>query len=174
MRKEFKDKRKIFDKAVQKAKRSYLKEQQVELETLIYTNQNSFWKKMGKVGIGQERKKNIPFEILLEDGTVCRDADIVLQKWKSSFEALLNPLDADTTTSVEDKSPMSEVNTESVLNTSITREEVIKAMNAMKNNKSSGIDDLPAEVLKNSILIDLLTVLFKKYFDTGITPDIWK
>ena len=35
LRKEFKDKRKIFVKAVQKAKRSYLKEQQVELETVI-------------------------------------------------------------------------------------------------------------------------------------------
>ena len=90
-------------RAVQKAKRSYLKEQQVELETLINTNQNSVWKKVWKVGKGQERKKNIPFEILLEDGAVCRDADIVLQKWKSSFEALSNPLDADTTSSVDDK-----------------------------------------------------------------------
>ena len=85
---------------------------------------------------------------------------------------MLNPLD--TTTSVDDKPPISEGNTESVLNTSITREEVINAMNAMKNNKSSGIDDLPAEVLKNSILTDLLTGLFKKCFETGITPDIWK
>ena len=84
---------------------------------------------MWKVGKGQERKQNIPFEILLEDGTFCRDADIVLQKWKSSFEALSNPLDADTTSSADDKPTISEGNTGSVLNSSKTREEVITAMN---------------------------------------------
>lgn len=48
----------------------------------------------------------------------------------------------------------------------------VKAMNAMKNNKFAGIDNLPAEVIKNNRLADLLTVLFKNYFVLGITPDI--
>ena len=43
LRKEFKDKGQMIVRAVQKAKRSYLKEQQVELLTLINTNQNSFF-----------------------------------------------------------------------------------------------------------------------------------
>ena len=47
-------------------------------------------------------------------------------------------------------------------------------MNAMKNHKSDGVDNLPAEAIKNNRLADLLTVLFKKSFDLGITPDIWK
>ena len=31
-----------------------------------------------------------------------------------------------------------------------------------------------AFLIKNNRLADLLTVLFKKCFDLGITPDIWK
>ena len=42
------------------------------------------------------------------------------------------------------------------MNASITREKVVKAMKTIKNNTSSGIDDLPAEVLKNNRLINLL------------------
>ena len=90
--KEFKDKRKLFDRAVQMAKRKSLKEQQLELENLITTDQNSFWKKIGKIGKGQERRRDIPMEILLDNGTVCKDIDMVLEKWKSSYENLLNPV----------------------------------------------------------------------------------
>ena len=41
-----------------------------------------------------------------------------------------------------------ESNPELDMNASITREEVVKAMNAMKNNKSAGIDNLLADVIK--------------------------
>ena len=58
------------------AKRKYLKEQQLELENLITTNQNGFWKKIGKIGIGQERRRDIPMEISLDNGTICRDIDM--------------------------------------------------------------------------------------------------
>ena len=65
-------------------------------------------------------------------------------------------------------------NAELDMNASITRDVVVKAMNAMKNNKSSGIDNLPDEVIKSKRLGDMLTVLFIKCLDLGITPDIWK
>lgn len=92
LRKEFKDKRKLFDRAVQMSKRKYLKEQQLELENLLTINQNSFWKKIGKIGIGQERRRDISMDILLDNGTVCKDIGMVLEKWKSSYENLLNPV----------------------------------------------------------------------------------
>ena len=43
----------------------------------------------------------------------------------------------------------------------------------MKNNKACGIDELPAKLLKNDKLTNVLTVLFNKYFDSGLVPDIW-
>ena len=156
------------------AKRKYLKEQQLELENLITTSQNNLWKKIGKISRGQERRREIPMEILLDNGTVCKDIDMVLERWKSSCENLLNPIgEVSCPNKVNHLVPI-ESNPELDMNASITREEVIKAMKAMKNNKSAGIDNLPVEVIKNNRLADLLTVLFKKCFDLGITPDIWK
>ena len=60
------------------------------------------------------------------------------------------------------------------MNSVITRDEVIKAVNSIKTNKTSGIDNVSAEVLKNSALSDIVTVLFNKCFRYGIVPDTWK
>lgn len=174
LRKEFKDKRKIFDTAVQKAKRKFLKDKQVELENLVNANQNGFWKRIGKIGIGQERKKDIPMEIVLEDGKVSNNVNTVLEKWQSAFQDLLNPIQDDNDPSQVDSLSVSNEDMELDMNASISRDEVVKAMHAMKNNKSSGIDELPAEVLKHERLVNLLRVLFEKCFNYGITPDIWK
>ena len=46
-------------------------------------------------------------------------------------------------------------------------------MRSMKKNKAYGVDDLPAEVIKNDNLIYFLTVLFNKCFEAGMTPEIW-
>ena len=60
------------------------------------------------------------------------------------------------------------------MNSVITRDKVIKAVNSMKNNKASGINNIPAEVWKNSALSDIITVLFNQCFCYGIVPDTWK
>ena len=91
-RNRFKEKRKLFDKEVQGAKRKYWKQQQTELGNITDCNQRDFWKKIGKVDIGQERNKMIPKEIVLEDGSLSANADIVLEKWRDSFCELLNPV----------------------------------------------------------------------------------
>ena len=93
--------------------------------------------------------------------------EIVLRK-------LLNPVGKVSCPNNVNHSVSIDSNPELDMTASVTREEVVKAMNAMKNNTSAGIDNLPAAVIKNSRLVDLLTVLFKKCFDLGITPDIWK
>ena len=56
-----------------------------------------------------------------------------------------------------------------ILNTSILRAEVEKAVySAKKNWKSTGFDKIPSEVLKFPIMIDVLHSLFNMCFDTGI------
>jgi hypothetical protein len=37
-----------------------------------------FWKNIGKIGVGSERQKSIPMEVVLEDGSICTDTDIII------------------------------------------------------------------------------------------------
>lgn len=83
--------RKKFNREYQKAKRSHLKIKQNELENLVAENNQQFWKEIGKIGIGKERRKVIPMEIVTSDGSINGDTSVVLETWKDSFRRLLNP-----------------------------------------------------------------------------------
>ena len=65
---EFLRQRKVFNREVQKAKRKFWKQKQIEIEQLETSDQKSFWKEIGKIGVGQERKKEIPCEVKLSNG----------------------------------------------------------------------------------------------------------
>ena len=173
-RQAFKHKRKIFDKEVQRSKRKYVKEKQIKIEQLASSDQQEFWKKIGKVGIGQERQKLIPLEVILEGGSISKSSDVVMNKWKTSFSDLLNPIFHTGATEEGTLRDNAVLNFDHDMNSVITRDEVIKAVNSMKNNKASCIDNIPAEVWKNSALSDIITVLFNKCFCYGIVPDTWK
>ena len=106
-----------------------MREQQHEIEHLKNNDQQEFWKKIGKVGIGQERQKLIPMEVLLEDGSVSKSADVVMNKWKTSLYELLNPnitADENDEAILKDKS---DLNFEQDINIVITRDEVVKVVN---------------------------------------------
>ena len=49
-----------------------------------------FWKNIGKIGVGSERQKTIPIEVVLEDGSIYYDTIIISNKLKTSYENLLN------------------------------------------------------------------------------------
>ena len=67
----------MFNREVQKAKRRFWKKKQVEIEQLETSDQKSFWKEIGRIGIGQERKKDIPTEVKLANGEVrCKPEDV--------------------------------------------------------------------------------------------------
>ncbi|CAC5370484.1 unnamed protein product [Mytilus coruscus] len=63
---------------------------QEELCAVQNGNPLEFWKKIGRIGVGNERQKSIPMEVLQDDGSICTDTDVVLNKWKISFDNLLN------------------------------------------------------------------------------------
>ena len=56
-------------------------------------NPNAFWKTIGRTGVRDNRKKGIPLEITVinDDGEVCKDRNLVFDKWKTDFSDLLNP-----------------------------------------------------------------------------------
>ncbi|CAG2184688.1 unnamed protein product [Mytilus edulis] len=91
LRKDFVDKRKDFDKLTQKYKRQYWYRCQEELVNFSDNDTNQFWRRIGQIGIGNERQMRIPNEVTLDDGTISNNLETVLNKWKSSFHSLLNP-----------------------------------------------------------------------------------
>ena len=168
----FNEKRKLFDRTVQREKGKYWFERQSELETLTEDDSREFWKKIGRTGVGEERKKIIPMEIYNDEGEIIRDKNEVMKKWKNDFQTLLNPIESEGS-EILDSTDLDEDN-DYYLNSLISSQEVVNAMKAMKRNKAFGADGLPAEVLKGACLTELLVAMFNKCFSTGITPEAWK
>ena len=83
--------RKYFSKEIQKTKRLFWKRKQTELENLESNNPKMFWKEIGKLDIGKDRRQFIPMEVMLPNGEVSTNED-VLHVWKNGFNSLLNPV----------------------------------------------------------------------------------
>ncbi|VDI00507.1 Hypothetical predicted protein [Mytilus galloprovincialis] len=158
--------RKIFDKINRKFKRKYQIQKENELhEKLKSTNKREFWKSIGKLGIANERKNQIPWEVVDSDGNINTDEKIVLNKWKSDFETLFsNNLNATTPEYSAENDQMDLSN----LNCAFTREEIVIAVEQAKLRKAAGCDEIPAEVLKNEIAIELLYVICNGCFELVI------
>ena len=169
------EKRKNFDKCVQHRKRLYWKEQQTEI---LNASENSsiFWKTIGKTGIGNERNKTIPTEVINENGVTSTSHEAVLQKWKSDFSKLYNGSNySDVQNGFGDdtqSTPMHEYN--DMLNGGISILEVRKAVKSLNKNKSPGYDNIPAEVIQSDTCIGFLHRLFCVCFETGTIPEAWE
>ena len=83
--------RNAFDKMLRKAKRNYQLSEQQSLRDKLYNTENprEFWTEIGKIGMANDRKSRIPFEVSDQDG-IKTDRDSVLGKWKSDYEHLYN------------------------------------------------------------------------------------
>ncbi len=163
---------KDFDRACQSAKRRHWRAQQEELLSLQSGDTGLFWKTIGKIGVGQNRRQQIPMEVVNDAGEVTRDPEEVLDRWKCDFEQLLNPARA------ADPPPQTtpdavERDVES-LNGHIERSEVVRALRLAKNGKAQGEDCIPVEVLRNQHAIDVLCRLFNVCFQTGQIPAMWQ
>ena len=60
-----------------------------------------------------------------------------------------------------------------VLNTDISIDEVKDAVVRAKLRKAAGVDDIPAEVLKNDSCIQMLHRLIQRCFAKGMGPEDW-
>ncbi|CAC5376665.1 unnamed protein product [Mytilus coruscus] len=166
--------RKQFDRMNRKFKRRYQNNERQKLEDKLYSsNQRDFWRSIGKVGICNERKSCIPNAVVNEDGTIETDKVNVLDRWKEDFRQLFNSDENNDETipqSVESQNVHRDI---TELNEPITREEVITAVTRAKVRKATGIDDIPAEVLKNDTAIELLYQIISGCFQLGKVPLEW-
>ena len=134
----------------------------------LNTNQTQFWKTLGKTGIKNVKNDQIPQEVVLDDGSVSRDLNVVLQKWEQEFKGLLNSV-CKTSIVTETESNSNCYCFEDVISVF----EVKKVIDAAKCGKAHGIDNIPADVLKNSSSISFIHSLFNVCFKTGKIPSIW-
>ncbi|CAG2196009.1 unnamed protein product [Mytilus edulis] len=165
-----KDLRHIFvenGKSSQKAKRQFWYHSQEQLLDDQKRDPREFWKKIGKVGVGNERQKSIPMEVTLDDGTTSTDTSTVLNKWKNCFDKLLNFNNQTIDTNVNINNP------DDFLDREILFEEVVNAIAKSKNGKSPGIDQLSVELFKNNALMLILHKLFNICFKYGKIPSVW-
>ncbi|CAG2193661.1 unnamed protein product [Mytilus edulis] len=148
--------------------RQYWYRSQDKLLNIQRRDPREFWKNIGKIGVGSERQKTIPMEVVLEDGSICSDTNIILNKWKTSYENLLN---CDAVTNVNDNMSNNILNVD--LDCEVSIDEVLKVLTQAKNGKAPGIDLIPVELFKNNLLLHVLHKLFNICFKFGKIPSVW-
>ena len=89
---------------------------------------------------------------------------------ENRLKSVVNPPLSENQNNINDRYTNISSYSDEGMNDEISVREVADAMKSMKNNKAYGVDELPAEVVKNTNFIQLLTRLFNKCFESGITP----
>jgi hypothetical protein len=79
-----------------------------------------------------------------KEGQIISEKDKILGRWQEYFQSLLTGPEAELTTD----DTMKILNYDEVLEPLLTMEESENAIAALKNNKSPGIDNLQAELIK--------------------------
>ena len=164
------NKRKNFDKLVQQTKRRYWHQCQEDLLNMNNSDSKQFWRKIGNIGIGNERQSAIPNEVVLSDGSVTNNMDSVLNKWKNCFYNLLNQNNNTDSLVINENICVDNNITCDLLDKEITFNEVYNIVMNSKNGKSPGVDLLQSKLCKNCRVICTLTKLFDlvKYQTFGI------
>ena len=170
LKSEYVTSRKIFDREVQRSKRTYWFNLQRDLVNECNFDNKSFWKSIGRVEIGQTQKRRILMEVVMEDGCVSRETTDVLDKWRRDFSSLLN---CQNDRSFDNNFGQYAGPSEPLFDTHISILEVKKAIGTAKKGKACGIDAIPVEVLCNVTSVSFLHILFNVCFDKGIVPSAW-
>ena len=103
-----------------------------------------------------------------EEGKLQQDANKVRRRWKDDVEDLYQSKDRPT--EIMEDPYMGDGED---LGPKLLREEVLAAINELKNNKAEGIDSIPAEILKGlgEKAMNELVRLCQEIYDTGIWPE---
>ena len=180
-RQKFKEAQNKFDKLYRREKRKYQRTQFNDLENAISNDPKAFWKILKS--LGPQKKLSIPMEVYDEQNNVNTDINYVTNKWKSEFQKLFSCSTGETVSQFDDAfyreccDSLNEMESNGPslpgLNHEITEQEVRKAIGNCKARKAVGIDNLPNEIFKNEISIEVFTLLFKKIFECKVFPSIW-
>lgn len=163
--KKYKDIYNIIRKEIRKAKEEWYTNKCEEIEVLLkrHDDFNLHRKVKELAGI---RKTNHSSIILDKEGKIILDNNRKIERWKQYIQELF-----------KDERQMEDIELYNGSETgpSITKQEVIHAVNLAKNNKATGPDEIPAEIIKliTEDQIEILKDLYNTIYDTGIIPKEW-
>ena len=169
-----------FDRSYRKAERKFKLENLNEIEENFTKNPKVFWEMIKN--LGPRKKGNIHMEIYEAGGVVNNDVPTVLHKWKTEYENLYNLVDSEDVYDDEflnqcksfvDNAGDTDENSNNISD-DINNLEVQTSLIKAKIRTAIGIDNLPNEILKNPNTVDLLVVLFRRIYDLGFIPSIWR
>ncbi len=181
----FKNCQKQFDKVLRRKEREYNKGVTVTLDEIETNNPRVFWKTIKS--LGPRQVKSLPVKVYLNDeGDICTDKDVVLDKWKNDFASLYNkPTEQSPSdnaehynlyqlkSDLEDSMCDNNYVTNEYINGPIMFREVEKVISRLKNNKAMGIDMIPNEIIKCDDVKKSLVIFFDKCFNLGLIPTVW-
>ena len=90
-------------------------------------------------------------EVVLDDGSISYDTEVVLDKWKTCFSKLYNH-HTNTNDSSNNVRIDEYVENDPLFNDDITLFEIQKAVREAKAHKATGFDNIPSEVFKMTAL----------------------
>ena len=104
-------------------------------------NQKQFWKKIGKIGVADDRRQMIPMEVLDIQGNISTDLTTVLNKWKTDFSDLLNQVSQTSTSNANIIIPDNGTFNVFLLTEPISFHETVNVINNAKKGKAAGFDN---------------------------------
>ena len=155
-------------KTCNKTKTAYWREQCSEIERLAKANRvDKVYEKVKALTGGMKNK--VPTTIKDENGRVLSNENDVLNRWKLYVETLYNKDEKPNNIMVEGEEEVSDENK----GPSILKSEVVWALKHLKNKKATGIDKVPAEVLKllGEEGIEELWNLCNEMYNSGNWPE---
>ena len=156
-------------RAVKKSKDEAWREYGEELTKTSKTSPRDFYKSVKAMRLREE--SFIPTEVIMDSsGVLLYEEHEIKVRWAEYFQQLLNPNTGEH--SIQQFQPNFQQDHEP----SILEQETRRAINKSKNNKSPGIDEIPAEAVKicGEIGIKWLTKLFNLAWSERRVPDDWQ
>lgn len=137
----------------------------------IVNNPKFFWK-----FIKEKRNQSIiPTEILHNDSLISDGSEIV-SLFKEHFASVYSSRSSNININLINQNPQSSSNHFIINIDTITNDDIRNAIKTIKANFNSGIDGIPAFLIKDcaSILIQPLHIIFNKCIQQSTFPDVWK
>ena len=180
----FLEKQAKFDKLLRNTERTYNRQLADMIEDLDSENPKKFWEQIKK--LGPKKSKNLPMQVYDPNGALISDTETVLHVWKQEFSNLYNVPDdsgSDFDNDFYERIKHEKRNMErhydqypehSDLNNDVSIQEVNNATRRLKDDKATGCDEIPNEILKRENLSPILRKFMNVCFVHGVTPTVWQ